>query len=94
MFCYLYFNDIVYFMRATPEVKPPILLCWPTTSKVNIGFMAVDVEPSHQYSIPFCRCVTDDRRGGSLTKWCFNKGMSLNSSMREKWHPLTFIYAY
>ena len=34
---------------------------------------------------------------GSLSKWCltwkyhWRKSMSLNSSMRKKWHPLTFI---
>ena len=27
----------------------PILLCWPTTSEVDIGGVAVEVEPSWQY---------------------------------------------
>ena len=36
---------------------------------------------------------------GNLTKWCqtwkdvLSKGVSLNSSMWKKWHPLTFINA-
>ena len=33
---------------ATPEVISPILLCWPMTSKVDVGGMAVEVEPSLQ----------------------------------------------
>ena len=32
---------------AAPKVMPPILLCWPTTSEVDVGGMAVEVEPSH-----------------------------------------------
>jgi len=27
---------------------PPILLCWPTTSEVDVGGKAVEVKPSHQ----------------------------------------------
>jgi len=30
-------------MRAAPKV-PPFLLCWPTTSEVDGGDMAVDTE--------------------------------------------------
>jgi len=32
---------------------PPILLCWPMMSDKNVGCTAVEVEPSHQYSIIF-----------------------------------------
>jgi len=46
-------------MRAAPKVMPPALLCWPT-SDADGGGTAVDVEPSHQYSIT---CVTDGSRG-------------------------------
>jgi len=42
---------------------PPILLCWLTTSEVDVGGMAVKIEPSHQYPITFCFCVTDGSRG-------------------------------
>jgi len=38
-------------MRAVEKVMPPILLCWLTISKAGGGDMAVEVEPSHQYSI-------------------------------------------
>jgi len=50
-------------MRAAPKLMPPILLCWPTTSEANVVDMAVEVEPSRQYSIKFCCCMTDDSRG-------------------------------
>jgi len=41
----------------------PILLYCPITSEVDAGNMAVEGEPSHQYSITFCCHVTDGRRG-------------------------------
>jgi len=37
-------------------VLPPILLFWPMTSEVDVGGMAVEDEPSHQYPIT-CGCV-------------------------------------
>ena len=33
-------------MRAVLKVMPPILLCWPTTSDVDVGGMAVEAEAS------------------------------------------------
>jgi len=33
-------------MRVTPKLMPPILLCSPMTSEVDVGDMAVEVEPS------------------------------------------------
>jgi len=44
---------------------PPILLCLPTTSEADVGDMAVEVEPSRQYSVKFCCRATDDSRGQS-----------------------------
>jgi len=38
------------------------LLCWPTTSEVDVG-MAVKAEPSHQYSVMLCHRTTDGSRG-------------------------------
>ena len=49
-------------MRAAPKVMPPILLCWPMMSEVS-GGMAVEVEPSHSYSLTLCHCVTNGSRG-------------------------------
>ena len=40
-----------------------MLLCWSMMSEADVGSMAVQVEPSHQYSITFCCCVTDGSRG-------------------------------
>ena len=41
-------------MRAAPKVMLPILLSQPTTSEVDVGGMAAEVEPSLQYPITFC----------------------------------------
>jgi len=35
--------------RAALKVMPPILLCLPTTTEADVGGMAVEVKPSHQY---------------------------------------------
>ena len=53
----------IYTTRAALKVMPPILLCWLTMSEVNVGGMAVEAEPSHQYSIIFCCRVTDSSNG-------------------------------
>jgi len=45
---------------------PPILQCHPTTSEADIGGMAVEAEPSCQYSTTFCCHETDGSRG---EKW-------------------------
>ena len=50
-------------MRAAQKVLPPILWCWPTTSEVDVGGMAMEVELSQEYSVMFCCCVTDGSRG-------------------------------
>jgi len=49
--------------RIAPKLVPPILLCWHTTSKADVGDMAVEVEPSRQYPVKFCCRATDDSRG-------------------------------
>ena len=48
--------------RAAPKVMPPILLYWPAMSEVDVGGMALEAEPSHQYSITFCCRVRDGGR--------------------------------
>jgi len=48
--------------KTETKVMPPILLCWQTTSEVDIG-MAVEAESSCQYSAAFCCCATDSSRG-------------------------------
>jgi len=49
-------------MRADAKVMPHILLYWPMMSEADIGGMAAEIEPSCQYPITFCCCVTDDNR--------------------------------
>ena len=50
-------------MRAALKVMHPILSCWLMLSEVNVSGMAEEVEPSCQYSITFCCCMTDGSRG-------------------------------
>ena len=49
--------------KAPKEEMLPILSWWSTESERDIGDMAVEAEPSHQYSITFCFSVTDGSRG-------------------------------
>jgi len=58
---------IKYNMKAALKVIPPISLCWPLTLEVDVGGMAVEVEPSCQYSVTCCCHVTWQLRG-ILTK--------------------------
>lgn len=51
------------YMRATLKLMPPTLLCWPMMPEAHVGGTAVVAEPFQQYSVPFCCCVTDDRKG-------------------------------
>ena len=57
-------------MRAALKTMLAILLYWPM-SEVDVGGMAVEAEPSHQYCITFCCHATGGCRGvGSQTEWC------------------------
>ena len=47
---------------AALKVVHPILLCWPMMSEADVGGMAVESEPFHQYPIIFCCHVTDGSR--------------------------------
>ena len=44
---------------------PPIVLCWPTMSEADVGGMAVEIEPSCEYSVKFCYPTTDGSRGAN-----------------------------
>lgn len=50
-------------MRTAPKVMFPALFCLPVTSEVDISDMAEEVEPSHQYPVMLCCCVTDGSGG-------------------------------
>ena len=84
-------------MRTAPKAMPPISLCQPKMSEVDVGGMIVEVEPSHQYPSTFCFHMKNGSRGDSLTKRClkwmyiWSQGMLLNFSKQKQWHPLTFI---
>ena len=54
-------------MRAALKVMLPILLCWPMTSEVDVGGMAVEVESSQQGSTLFL-CDRWQQRD-NLRKW-------------------------
>ena len=47
-------------MRVAPKVMSPLLLCWPMTPDMDFGGMAVDIIPSHKYSIKFCCHMTTE----------------------------------
>ena len=49
-------------MRAFPKVMPSVLFYWSTISEADAGGMAVEAEPSHQYSITCCYRETNDSR--------------------------------
>jgi hypothetical protein len=51
------------YQRAAPKLMRPLLLCWPTTSEADVGDIAVEIEPSRQYSVNFffCRATVDSR---------------------------------
>ena len=82
--------------RPALNLMPLILSCWPTTPEADVGSVAAEFEPFHQYPNTFYCHVTDGSKG-QLTKWHltwkyrWSKDVSLNSSMKKKWHPLTFI---
>jgi hypothetical protein len=72
---------------------PPILLCWPTTSEVNVVDMAVEAEPSRQYSIKFCCRATDDSRGAVWQNGIWHGSAYWILPCGKKLHPMTFIDA-
>jgi len=39
-----------FYYEGCSKSMPPVLLCWPVSSDVDVDGMAVEVEPSHQYS--------------------------------------------
>jgi len=56
--------DIYIYTRTALKVKP-ISLCWPSMSKACVGHVAVEVEPSLQYSITFF-CLLAVGSGGAV----------------------------
>ena len=82
---------LVIYNGCSWKLMPPILLCWPTTSEVDVAGIAVEVEPTHQYSV-LLPCDRWQQRGaltkcGLTQKWFWNEGVSLNSPMWKKMAP-------
>ena len=77
----------------------PLQLCWHTAPEID-GGMAVEVEPSHQYSITFCCCMTDDSTDAVWQNGIWHESVDEAKvhqwipSCEKKWHLLTFINAY
>jgi len=59
----------IYFTRAALEVMPPVLLRWLMASEADVGGMAVEVEPSHQYSITCCCYAVLLLCGRKMPQW-------------------------
>ena len=74
-----------------------IFLCWPTTSRVDVGGTAVEAEPSCQYAVTCWCCVTDGSRGALWQNGVWHRSVDEAkvchwiSSCRQKLHSLTFI---
>jgi len=68
----------------------------PTLSEVNVDGISVEVELSHQHSIIFWCCEVDSNKWAAWKKWqwVWGKGVLWNSSMKKKFHQLTFIKAW
>ena len=61
------------------KVMLPTLLCWPTVSEVDVGGMAVEVEPSCQYFSMFCCQMAAE---GQSDKIMFD----MEVQMKQKFH--------
>jgi len=49
--------------KAALNVMPPTLWHWPMNSEMNVGGIAVEAEPSCEYSITFsCHVIDGSRR--------------------------------
>ena len=78
---------------------PSILFCLLTLSEVDIGGMAVKVEPSYQYPITFYCCATGASRGAVWQNGVWH-GRADEAKVchgippcGKKWHQLTLIDA-
>jgi len=86
-------------IRNALKVMPPILFCWLTISKADVVSIAVEVQPSHQYSIMFGCHVTDGSRGAHCQNNIWHgrtykvKVWNWIPPWGKKWHPLTFTDA-
>jgi len=73
-------------LRAARKAVPPTSLCWPTTSEVDVGGMAVEAEPFTGIPLSFVAVWKMAAEGQSDkmtsdTKYTWSKGVELNSYM-------------
>jgi len=59
---FLYFNYCINYEGCSKSNASSFIML-ATTSQVDVGCVTVEIEPTHQYPITFCCCVTDDSRG-------------------------------
>lgn len=63
------------------------------TLEVNTGDMAIEDDPSHQYSIAFCCCVTEGQSNRMATDAACERCVTEFLHVK-KLHPLAFTDAY
>ena len=99
-YCLYCFQTLQLCASVIPKVTSSISLHQSMISEVDVGGMTVEIEPSIQYSITICCCVTDGSRGA-----VWHNGIWHGSAMKQgcvteflhtekKWHPLVSIYAF
>ena len=60
---------------------PPVLICWPMLSEVDVAGIALETEPAHQYSSTCCCCADGSR--GALWHNSVRHGSGYDSKV---WH--------
>ena len=56
-------NQLHFIYKGHPESNASYFIMLPTASEVDVGGVAVEVEPFCQYSVTCCCCVTDGSKG-------------------------------
>jgi len=57
------------YTKVALKVMPPVLLCWPMMSEVDVGGVAAEVEPSCQYPINILLLCDRWQQKGRTTEW-------------------------
>ena len=84
-------RNVFILIPTVSKIMPPILLCQLKMSQVDVDGMAVQVEPSRQYSITFCCCATNGSRGeGQSDKMISDMEVWQTQSYHSCW-PVTSL---
>lgn len=62
IYMYVLYTHTDIYVSSAPKIMPPILFCWTMPSDGRWWWYGSRSEPSYQYSITCCSCVTDDSR--------------------------------